>query len=183
MVTFAALLSLLIISLTCSAALRSPSESFQTPSSLQDAQEVPLFPSTHFEHVYLTSQAQSRQSRNPSNPSSIEQNLPFRDSNSQTLPQSGPGAQTNATPQLQQTNHFESPMVMNEHGPTASQQQAHQQQVSEMSESEKYGLPGLVAQLQNNTFFQGQELTALEIDLEKSVHTYLLHLFCLADQQ
>lgn len=38
-----------------------------------------------------------------------------------------------------------------------------------MTESERWGLPGLMAQLHNNTFFQGQELTALDIDLEKCV--------------
>ena len=38
-----------------------------------------------------------------------------------------------------------------------------------MTESEKWGLPGLMAQLHNNTFFQGQELTALDIDMEKFV--------------
>jgi len=43
-----------------------------------------------------------------------------------------------------------------------------------MTESEKWGLPGLMAQLHNNTFFQGQELTALDIDMEKCVQFYCL---------
>lgn len=92
-----------------------------------------------------------------------------------SLQQGPPTAQSstaNVTPQLQQGSNFESPLT-NE-GPTASQQQAQQQQMSEMTESERWGLPGLMAQLRNNTFFQGQELTALDMDLDKSVHRHSL---------
>ncbi|KAL1296946.1 hypothetical protein AAFC00_004550 [Neodothiora populina] len=138
-------------------ALRSPSENFRTPSALQDVQE-----------------SQSRQSRNVSNPSSTDQHLPFRNANANananaaSLQQTNSTTQPNATPQLQQGGNFETPAQMGDNAPTASQQQASEKQLSEMTESEKYGLPGLMAQLHNNTFFQGQELTGLEIDLDSS---------------
>lgn len=146
-------------------ALRSPSDSFRTPSSLHDAHEVcsrqiPRATSSTINHT----QIKSRQT----------QNLPFRDSNPQSLNQTGAPGHSVTTPQVQPSSNFDSPAGPTEQGPTASQQRAHQQQVSEMTEAEKYGLPGLMAQIQNNTFFPGQELSSLEIDLEKSVFAIAL---------
>lgn len=132
-----------------SAALRSPTEDFRSPTSIlhDGPQEV-----------------QQQQPRVTSNP---EQQLPFRDGPLASL-QQAPIGQSAGVQQPHQGTTFGSQLG----DATGPQQPTLQKRLTDMTEKERWGLPGLLAMLPgrgeiNNPLVMGQDLQSLDMDFEK----------------
>ncbi|KAF4555512.1 General negative regulator of transcription subunit 2-like protein [Elsinoe fawcettii] len=116
----------------------------------------------------LRSPIESR--RTPSNPLLGQQQLPFREG---AFPNSrqAPVGQPNAAQQSQQGMDFASQMV---ESPSSIQQPAQaRRRLSQLNDSEKWGLPGLLAMLPGHAsgspgIIMGQDLNSLGIDFEST---------------
>lgn len=121
---------------------------------------------THF--IGLRSPLESH--RTPSNPLLNQQQLPFREGSFPNSRQA-PVGQPNAAQQSQQGVDFGSQMI---DSPSTTQQPAQaRRRLSELTENEKWGLPGLVAMLPGRTsgspgIIMGQDLNSLGIDFEST---------------
>ncbi|PSK38132.1 hypothetical protein B9Z65_1323 [Elsinoe australis] len=108
--------------------------------------------------------------RTPSNPLLNQQQLPFREGSFPNSRQA-PVGQPNAAQQSQQGVDFGSQMF---DSPSTTQQPAQaRRRLSELTENEKWGLPGLVAMLPGRTsgspgIIMGQDLNSLGIDFEST---------------
>ena len=111
----------------------------------------------------------SRQTRGPSNPPGIDhQQLPFRESAFTTSLQQAPIGQPNAAQQAHQGATFATPMA----DPPVTSQPLHLKPLSDMTEDEKWGLPGLLAKLPGrgedaSSLLMGQDLSTLGLNRER----------------